>query len=597
MSGYLWCEAKVGAWKPDGGLYGARIQTSRRVTIPHCLEQMEGEGRLRNFRRAAGQVGGTFEGHYSFDDSDVYKVLEGIGYHLALSSDPALERRADQIIAEIAAAQAPDGYLFTWNQVKHPERRWTDMNSHEMYCGGHLFEAAAVYYRVTGKPEILNIARRLANHYREIFGPGRRHWVDGHEEVGLALSRLSDVTGDPAFRQFAHWHLEERGRDYGQGNVWDLPGFGPKYSQDHLPVSQIREAEGHAVRAMYLYSAMAEVVAYEGDERYREALERVYQDVVERKMYVTGGVGAVGNFEGFGPAYYLPNDTAYCETCAAIGMVLWNHRMNLLTGDARHADMVELELFNGVLAGVSLSGDRFFYGNPLASDGTVHRSPWFSCSCCPSNVARFIPQVGRFTYAVGPETLIVNQFLPGQAILEVAGQPVTVTQTTDFPWKGTIRLALDMPRRTRFSLYIRQPFWAPFITIKVNGEDERGLPIIKGYRVLQREFNPGDEISLTVPLEVQRVRMPEQVEADRGQVALKRGPVVYCFEETDNVAHYDKISVEAESRIAARWRDDLLGGIMAVTVSGSDGRQAAMAIPYHLWDHRDAGRMRVFVPG
>jgi DUF1680 family protein len=595
--GYRWRDLAVGRWHPTQGFWADRLETARRVTLPHVLQQLEEHGRLRNFARAAGQLEGEFEGHYSFDDSDVYKALEGIGYHLAMAPDPALEARADAIIDLIAAAQMPDGYLFTWHQLKHPDKRWTDMNSHEMYCGGHLFEGAVAYHEATGKRQLLDVARRLADHYRATFGPDRRHWVDGHEEVGLALVRLADATGDPGYREFAHWHLEERGHGHGHGHVWDLPRFGARYSQDHIPVGDIREAEGHAVRAMYLYSAMTDMAALDGEASYAHAMEQVWHNIVERKLYVTGGIGAVGEYEGFGPDYYLPNENAYCETCAAIGMVFWNHRMNLFTGDARYADLVELELYNGALAGISLTGDRFFYGNPLASNGKVHRSAWFGCSCCPTGVVRFIPQVGRYTYATGPQELAVNQFMAGRADVSVDGRPIRLWQETRYPWVGDVTLSLEMDGAQDFRLLIRKPGWARSCTVTVNGSVIPEPAVERGYLVVARRFQSGDQIRVRLPMPVERVTMPAAVEADRGQLALKRGPVVYCFEETDNAGALDDLRVAPDAVFVTEHQPDVLGGVTTVGVRNPSGGPMPLAVPYYAWDHREAGRMRVFVPG
>lgn len=595
MSGYKWQDIPIGRWRPTTGFWADRLTTARQVTLPHIVKKLDDEGRIRNFARASNRLPGGFEGTYRFNDSDVYKTLESIGYHLALEPDASLEAEADAIIEVISAAQDSDGYLFTSYQLNAPDERWTDMNSHEMYCGGHLMEAAVAYYQATGKPQLLEVAKRLFQHYASTFGPGKRHWVDGHEEIGLALVRMAELTGNDEFRDFVRWHLEERGRGYGQGPVWDLPEFGPRYSQDHLPVREIREAEGHSVRAMYLYSAMTDIAALDGDEDYAQAMLRVWENLVSRRMYVTGGIGAVGEYEGFGPDYFLPNTQAYCETCASIGMVLWNDRLNRLFQDSRYADLIELELYNGILAGISLGGDRFFYDNPLESDGQVHRSDWFDCSCCPTGLARFIPALGRYAYATGPGELVVNQFLGGHAVLEVDGHKVEVQQDTQYPWQGLVRLTLGLDDRAEFRLLIRNPKWARQTSIKLNGQTLPNVPVQKGYFAIDRTFVSGDTITVSWPMPVERVHMPHEVEADRGAAALKRGPVIYCVEEADN-NDISSLTIEPNAQLTVEHQPEFLGGVTTISIANPSHHSIYKAVPYYAWDHRTPGRMKVFIP-
>ena len=588
---YPWQEAPVRSWRATPGFWADRLDAYRRVTLPHVLTYLDSEGRLSNFRRAAGLESGPFRGQYSFDDSDVYKVLEGMAYSLELSPDGALDRQTDAIIDLVARAQMTDGYLFTWHQLKDPRRRWTDMNSHEMYCGGHLMEAAAAHHAATGKDNLLNVARRLGDHYRDVFGPGRRHWVDGHEEVGLGLVRLSEATGDPAYRQFEYWHLEERGHGHGHGHVWDLEGFGARYSQDHLPVRDIVDAEGHSVRAMYLYGAMTDLAALDGISEYEASVKRAWSSVVERKMYVTGGIGAEGRFEGFGPDYYLPNRDAYCETCAAIAMVYWNHRMNLLTGEARYADVIERELYNGALAGISLSGDRFFYVNPLESRGHHHRRPWFGCSCCPSNVARFVPSLPHYLFATGPGTVVVNQYAAGDATLSVDGRAVHVRVDTGYPWEGGARITVEADGPGALTVLLRQPSWANGAVVSQNGRTVDGLVLKNGYWPVAVEH--GGAIAIQWRMGVERVHAAPEVEADRGRMAIQRGPVVYCMEETDHVDMQADPLIRPEVALEPETRDDWHG--FTVLTGELDYGRALTAVPYFAWDNREPGWMRVWL--
>jgi DUF1680 family protein len=594
-SGYPLSAPAIDAVEVTGGFWGDWLHTYRTVTLPHILRRLDSEGRIRNFQHAAGDLPGGFEGTYRFNDSDVYKTLEGMAYSLAVHPDPALLRQGHAIIDAIRRAQAEDGYLFTHVQLAAPESRWTDMNSHEMYCGGHLIEAAVAWHQATGESVLLDVARRLADHYLATFGPGRRHWVDGHEEVGLALTRLAQETGDRRYLEFAYWHLEERGHGHGRGSTWDLPGFGAVYSQDHVPVRDIREAEGHAVRAMYLYSAMTDQVAVGSREEYRTALMAAWDSVVGRKMYITGGIGAVGDYEGFGPDYFLPHREAYCETCAAVAMVYWNHRLNQLTGEARYADLVELELFNGVLAGLSLSGDRFFYDNPLASDGSHHRQPWHDCACCPSNLARFMPRVGHYAYLAGPEGLYVNQFMSVTARLEWQGVALRIAQETRYPWDGATTVSLPDGLPEGASLLVRMPAWARSVSLQVNGSPRHGIRAEAGYLKLPGPLPAGTAVEVSWPLPVERVYEPPAVEASRGKTALKRGPLVYCFEAADNPTGVGAIRLEPESVVVAETGPTALGGLIRLRAL-STGSPDAIAIPYYAWDNREPGPMTVWIP-
>ena len=395
--------------------WGPKIETNRTATIEANLSQCETTGRIKNFAVAGKLVPGRHEGAL-FNDSDVYKVIEGIAYTLTSQRDAELEERADEIIDQIAAAQQPDGYLNTYYTLAEPHARWKNIQyGHELYCAGHLIEAAVAYKQATGKDKLLKVAERLADHIARLFGPDKRHEASGHEEIELALVKLWQATGERRFLDQARFFLDIRGRADGRKL------FG-EYAQDHKPVREQSEVTGHAVRAMYLYAAMADVAAATGDRELFASLERIWQDVVGRKMYVTGGIGPSAHNEGFTVPYDLPNDSAYAETCAAIGMALWNHRMFLMTGDGKYADVLEREVYNGLLSGVSLSGDRFFYVNPLGSKGGHHRVPWFDCSCCPTNIVRYIPGLGERIYATRDDELWTVLYAAGTAEVTLGGK-------------------------------------------------------------------------------------------------------------------------------------------------------------------------------
>ncbi|GLX67084.1 glycoside hydrolase family 127 protein [Paenibacillus glycanilyticus] len=579
-----------GFWRP-------RLQTLKDVTMGVCLDQCEKTNRIANFALAGGLTEGKYEGMY-YNDSDVYKVLEGAAYSLMTERDPKLEAEIDRIIDLIEAAQESDGYLSTYYTVEAPDKKWTDMEKHEMYNGGHLLEAAVAYYQATGKRKLLDVACRLADHYDSLFGPGKRHWAEGHEEIELALVKLFGVTGEERYWKLALWLLEERGHGHGIGAIWDKEDWGPAYCQDDVPVKDIREVKGHAVRAMYLYTAMADVVLASGDPTYMEALDRVWAHTVERNMYITGGIGPSVHNEGFTHDYDLPNESAYCETCAAIAMAFWNHRMTLLHGDGKYADLVEREMFNGALSGISLSGDRFFYVNPLASKGEHHRVEWFHTSCCPTNLARFLPSIGQYAYAKSDDGIAVNQYLSSETKVELAsGRSVQLAQSTAYPWDGRVQLRLAPEQAEAFTVRLRLPGWCRSYRLKVQGEAVSGEEALaeKGYLVLKRHWLPGDTIELELDMPVAAVRSRGEVEANKGRIAFARGPVVYCLEQTGNeLLTYDEFSLKASEPFVSEHQSHLLGGVTVLRGRTSDGRSCEL-IPYYAWDNREAGFMQVWV--
>ena len=413
--------------------WSPRLAKHTSATLPVCIDQIENQtGRMQNFENAArgtGKHSGIF-----FDDSDVYKALEGIAYSLINNPDPELEKKADEWIDKIAAAQQPDGYINTFYTLTGQDKRWNNMDKHEMYCAGHMMEAAVAYYQATGKRKLLDVSIRMADHMMELFGPGKRHWVPGHEEIELALVKIYRTTGQEKYLDFANWLLEERG--HGHGSMGGEGKWDPAYYQDVIPVRELTDISGHAVRCMYLYCGMADVAALKKDTAYVEALNRLWDDVVLRNMYVTGGIGSSRHNEGFTEDYDLPNLDAYCETCASVGMVYWNQRMNQFTGDSKYIDVLERSMYNGALAGVSLAGDRFFYVNPLESNGDHHRQAWYGCACCPSQISRFLPSIGNYIYGTSDKALWVNLFIGNTTEVTIDGKKVVMKQETDLGRAG-----------------------------------------------------------------------------------------------------------------------------------------------------------------
>lgn len=577
-------------WRP-------RLEVLKKVTLPACLAKCEETGRIDNFAKAGGLLEGEFEGIY-FNDSDVYKVLEGVAYSLMLERDAALEGEADRIIELIVTAQEPDGYLTTYYTLVAPESKWSDMEKHEMYNGGHLIEAAVAYYEATGKRQLLDVACRLADHYDRTFGPGKRHWVEGHEEIELALIKLYRATGEERYWKLAYWLMEERGHGHGVGAIWDKPEWGPAYCQDDVPVREIEQVTGHAVRAMYLYSGMADAVHVSGDTAYLDALQRVWSHTVERNMYVTGGIGPSHHNEGFTEDFDLPNESAYCETCAAIAMVFWNHRMNLLFGDGKYADVVEREMYNGALAGISLKGDRFFYVNPLASKGDHHRVPWFDTSCCPTNLARFLPSIGQYVYARTAKGIAVNQYIQGEAELTLEnGTAVQLEQRTSFPWSGTVELEVSPETSGVFTVQMRVPGWCRGYRVQAGGEWLSGVEALeeRGYLSIERHWSKGDTILLELDMPVELIRAREEVQANVGRIALQRGPVVYCIEQVDHPGlSYDEMTFSAYGKLRVEHREDLLGGVTALQGTDGNGKPCRF-VPYYAWDNREPGFMQVWI--
>jgi DUF1680 family protein/galactose mutarotase-like enzyme len=606
-----------------------RMETNREVTIPYDFQKCEETGRISNFAKAGGLMDGEFEGIY-YNDSDVYKVIEGASYSLAIAYDEKLDHYLDELISKIAAAQWDDGYLNTYYTLVEPEKRWTDIKwRHELYCAGHLFEAAVAHHQATGKRTLLDVAVRLADHIDSVFGPDRLREVPGHEEIEIGLARLYRATGEVSYLELATFFLDERGNSEGH----ELYG---EYCQDHKPVVEQDEVVGHAVRAGYLYSGMADVAALTGEKEYVKALDRIWENIVSKKLYITGGIGARRDREGFGDDYELPNATSYNETCAAIAFAMWNYRMFLLHRDARYLDVLERILYNGFLSGVSLSGDRFFYPNPLSSDGqyafnhgSATRQPWFQTSCCPVNIVRFLPSIPGYVYAHGDDQIFVNLFVGGEGVVELDDNTVRLSQQTGYPWDGRITIRVTPEHPERFTVKVRIPGWAmgmpvssdlysylddqpqseetAGIELMVNGEPV-ALRLEEGFARLRRTWRAGDTIELDLPMPVRRVISHPKVKENEGLVALERGPIVYCAEFVDNGGRISNLLLPDDSEFTAEHRPDLLGGVtvlrgrvLAGTAGGKDESGAIepidfTAIPYYAWSHRGVGEMAVWLP-
>ena len=570
----------------DDSFWSVRLDKHKHNTVAVCIDQIENRtGRIRNFENAAkgeGEHSGIF-----FDDSDVYKAMEGMAYSLQLYPDPELEAKCDEWIDKIAAAQQPDGYINTYYTLTGLDRRWTDMDRHEMYCAGHMTEAAVAYYLATGKRKLLDVSIRMADHMMSVFGPEGRHWVPGHEEIELALVKLYEVTGEKKYLDFAGWLLDQRGHGYGSyGDERTWPGV---YYQDEVPVRELSRITGHAVRAMYLYCGMADVAAYTGDTELIAALDRLWDHVVNRNMYITGGIGQSARNEGITEDYDLPNLTAYCETCASVGMVYWNWRMLQFTGDGKYADVMERSLYNGALAGISLEGDRFFYVNPLESLGGHHRQEWYGCACCPSQICRFLPSIGNYIYCTSGDALWVNLYMGNEADVMLAGKPVKIIQATRYPWDGAVTVELQMSKPVKGELRFRIPSWCRNYTLAVNGQ-AFAAPVEKGYAVLSRKWNNGDSVELVFDMPVEMVAADPRVKEDVGKRAVQRGPLVYCLEEADNPDGFDALTLPENAGFEFEYKPDKLSGIVQITSPG------LTFIPYYAWDNRSPGKMKVWVP-
>ena len=575
--------------KINDNFWSPRLSKHVSATLPVCIDQIENQtGRIRNFENAAkgeGEHSGIF-----FDDSDVYKALEGMAYSLINNPDPELEKKADEWIDKFAAAQQPDGYINTFYTLTGLDKRWTNMDKHEMYCAGHMIEAGVAYYQATGKRKLLDVCIRMTDHMMSQFGPGKRHWVPGHEEIELALVKLYQTTQEQKYLDFAYWLLEERG--HGHGTMGDEGKWNPVYYQDIVPVRQLTDISGHAVRCMYLYCGMADVAALKNDTGYIAAMDRLWDDVVHRNMYITGGIGSSRDNEGFTEDYDLPNLDAYCETCASVGMVLWNQCMNQLTGDSKYIDVLERSLYNGALAGISLGGDRFFYVNPLESKGDHHRQEWYGCACCPSQLSRFLPSIGNYIYASSDDALWVNLYIGNTGQIRIGETDILLTQETDYPWDGSVKLTISTSQPLEKEIRLRIPDWCKTYDLSINGK-RINVPKEKGYAVI-KDWKSQDVIALDMDMPVEIVAADPHVKENFDKRAIQRGPLVYCMEEIDNPVYFDQIQLSPSTTFQTAFASDILNGIKTIKTNGR--AQSATFIPYYAWDNRKAGKMRVWIP-
>jgi len=596
--------------------WAPRRETNRKVSILHSLAMLERAGNIRNFELAAA---GAREGYSGpvFMDSDLYKALEAASYVLATDPDPALDRRLDEIITTIAAAQSQDGYLNTCYQVCEPDRRWTNLrDNHELYCAGHLFEAAVAHYQATGKKTLLNVATRYADYIDSVFGegPGKRMGYCGHPEIELALIKLGRVTGQRRYFDLARFFIESRGQKFfaREHNV-PLDQYDGAYCQDDVPIREHRAIQGHAVRAGYLFAGVVDVASETQDEGLLTMIDRVWRNATQKRMYVTGGIGPSAHNEGFTQDYDLPNLTAYQETCASIAMMLWNHRLALLYGDSCYADLVELALYNGILAGVSLDGTKFFYVNPLASMGNHHRSEWFGCACCPPNVTRTLASLGGYAYAISENAIWVNLYIQGSASVSLGTQKIGLEVATDYPWDGLVKIAPQPESPTRFELRLRIPGWCAGASVRVNGRRVANPAMERGYLVLSRTWHTGDLVELSLPMPVRRIEANPLVKENVGHLAIQRGPLVYCLEACDQSVPVCRIALPLQAELRPEKREGLLGGVVVLkgtgeVSAGSDWTETlyrtaipprqvpVVAVPYYAWDNRKAGAMRVWIP-
>ena len=598
----------------NDGFWSPRIEINRTVSIPSAFHECEVNGRFDNFALAAGLIQGEHKGDFSFDDTDPYKVIEGASYSLAVHYDARLDHYLDSVISIIAQAQEPDGYLTTCVTNKCTRlsgwwgtHKWEKINSHELYNSGHLIESAVAHYRATGKKNFLQVAIKNADLVCKTFGPneGQIHRPGGHPIIEMALCKLYKVTGNKKYLEGARYFVEETGRC--------TDGHAPsEYSQDHKPILQQDEIVGHAVRAGYLYSGVADVAALTGDKSYFEALERIWENMSSKKLFITGGIGSRPQGEGFGPNYELNNHTAYCETCAAIANVYWNYRMFLATGQSKYIDVCERALYNNVLSGVSLSGDKFFYDNPLESNGEHERQKWFGCACCPGNITRFVASVPGYIYARQGKDIFVNLYAQGKARIG----NIELEQTTDYPWNGKIRIRVTKGSG-KFAIKLRIPSWlktsptnndlyqyqdkAKTYSVSVNGQAL--YPENRDYITLNRSWKKGDDIELNFPMDVRRIVANDNAEDDHGKVALERGPIVFCLEGNDQADGkvFNKYILNT-SDIQAHFEQNLLNGVVVLEGNAKELLQSGeikdvkfRAIPYSTWNNRGSQQMEIWV--
>ncbi|MCC9075031.1 glycoside hydrolase family 127 protein [Litorilinea aerophila] len=601
------------------GFWAHKQDVNHRVSLHHGFEQLEKFGNFNNLLLAAGKGEGSYRTPV-FMDSDVYKWLEAVAYQLAQGPDSSLSEKADYAIRLIQEAQAPDGYLNSYWQVVEPERRWADLqHGHELYCAGHLFQAAVAYHRATGDDRLLNVSRRFADYIDSVFGPGKRAGTPGHPEIEMALVELYRETGERRYLDLACYFVDQRGRGLLGGHRLGSPA----YYQDHVPVREATTVEGHAVRQLYLTAGVTDIYLETGEQALFDALLRQWHDMVSRKLFITGGVGSQHAGEAFGEPYELPNERCYCETCAQIASIMWNWRMLLATGEARYADLMERTLYNGFLSGVSLDGRRYFYVNPLLSHGQepwmgrkhIVRPEWHGCACCPPNVMRMLSAIGHYFASADESGVQIHQYAAGTLNLPT----LRLRLETEYPWQGAVHLTVEEAAGHEQSLSLRIPGWCTAPSLQVNGADAPASRA-DGYWTVTRVWQAGDQLHLSLPMAPTLVAGHPRVDATRGSVAIQRGPLVYCLEQADHDPAVDlhDVAIEPDAPLQASWRGDLLEGVMVVQTQGKllDPKPwgdalyrplaesqtpvrspvALTAVPYYAWANRGPGVMRVWIP-
>lgn len=627
----------------DDAFWSPRIRTNRERTLPFEYEQFKTTGRVDAFQ--LDWTPGQPMRPHEFWDSDVAKWVEAASYSLTQYPDPQLEALLETVVDLIVSAQQPDGYLNTYFTVVDPENRWRNLAmNHELYCAGHLIEAAVAHFESTGSRKLLDAMCKYTDYIDATFGrgEGQLRGYCGHQEIELALVKLYRVTHEERYLRLSQFFVDERGQEPNyfeverlarNGDVHHLFANNYIYFQAHMPVREQTEVVGHAVRAMYLYCAMTDLAGEIGDQTLLDACEKIWNNLCSKQLYVTGGLGSSRHNEGFTADYDLPNETAYAETCAAIGFVMWNHRLLQLDCDGRYADMMERALYNGVISGVSLDGERFFYENPLASSGAHHRKAWFGCACCPPNIARLLASFGQYVYSVGDEGIAVHLYAQGHANVNVGETPVTIEQRHQYPWFGRISLTVRPEQAATFALKLRIPGWCKGATLRVNhgeiveipvdqvgGADRvhlgAGLWAQRGYLSIERVWQPGETVELDLSMPIERVYSHPAIAANIGRVALQKGPVIYCLEQVDNGPGLERLSLPVDADLEEGFEPDLLGGVIVISGTAerlieqgwndrlygtgsatrpSSERVPLLALPYAYWDNREGGEMLVWM--
>jgi hypothetical protein len=598
------------------GFWSQRQTNNHQTSLRHAFHKLEASGNFNNLKLVTGSGQGAYR-QPVFMDSDIYKWLEAVSYELDNCPDPELEAMANQAIDLLAAAQQEDGYLNSYFQVVEPEKKWTELAmGHELYCAGHLFEAAVAHHRATGQTKLLDIACRFADHIDSIFGPDKGDAVPGHPEIELALVELFRETGEQRYLDLAGFFIDQRG----QGKMKGKTPFEAGYHQDRVPVREATVVEGHAVRQLYLAAGIADVYLETGEQALLDVSHRLWRDMTAHKMHLTGGFGARHRGESFGDAYELPSDRCYCETCAAIAAMMWNWRMLLITGEARYADLLERSLYNSFLSGISLDGQRYFYVNPLLSRGGIERPEWYGCACCPPNVMRQIAMLAHYVATAGKGGLQLHQYIATTIEASLDGQrPIKVQLDTNYPWEGQVKLTIEETDGSPWELALRIPGWCQEATIQV-GDEIIDVSASRGeYARIQRVWQSGDVVLLNLPLQPRIIEPHPRIDALRGSVAIERGPLVYCLEEVDQPAEANLLDVciAPETPLQARWREDLLGGVVVIEAQGAVADMSSwarelyramaaeslaqqevklMAVPYYAWANRGPGTMRVWIP-